>query len=178
MYLVQHGEAVPEDADPARPLSETGRSDVAKVARLLAASGVRVDQVLHSGKRRAEQTAEILGAALGSAPEARTGLNPKDPTGSAAREAAAWDQDVMLVGHLPFMAKLAGRLVAGDEDAGVVAFRPGTIVCLERGDQRRWAIAWMIRPDMLPNRADWSPATNDFQQHLDDQDISMTTQTC
>jgi phosphohistidine phosphatase len=149
LYLVQHGDAVPEEVDPARPLSETGRSDVAKVARFLAAGGVRVNQVLHSGKRRAEQTAEILGAALGGTPEARPGLNPKDATGSVAREAAAWDQDVMLVGHLPFMAKLVSRLVTGRDDAGVVAFQPGTIVCLERGDQQHWTVAWMIRPELV-----------------------------
>jgi phosphohistidine phosphatase len=149
LYLVQHGEAMAEEVDPARPLSDTGRSDVATVARFLAASGVRIDQVLHSGRLRAEQTAEILGAALGSAPEARAGFNPRDPTGSVAREAAAWNQDVMLVGHLPFMAKLASRLVAGREDAGVVAFQPGSVLCLERGDQQRWTIAWMIRPELL-----------------------------
>jgi phosphohistidine phosphatase len=147
---VQHGEAVPEGVDPARPLSPSGQADVARIASFLAAGGVRIGRIMHSGKQRAEQTAEILGAALGSAPEARAGLDPKDPTGSVAHEAAAWDQDVMLVGHLPFMAKLASRLAAGHEDAGVVAFQPGTIVCLERGEQQRWAIAWMIRPEVVP----------------------------
>ena len=137
LYLVQHGEAVPEDVDAARPLSPSGRADVARMAGFLAAGGVRVGRIMHSGKRRAEQTAEIIGAALGSAPEARADLNPMDPTDSVARDAATWDQDVMLVGHLPFMAKLASRLIAGREDAGVVAFQPGTIVCLERADQQR-----------------------------------------
>ena len=155
LYLVQHGEAVPEEVDPARPLSETGRSDVAKAARFLAGGGVRVSQVLHSGKLRAEQTAALLAAALapGRRPVARPGLNPKDPTDDIARAVAVWDQDSMLVGHLPFMARLAGRLVAGRDDAGVVAFQPGTILCLERGEQQRWTIAWMVRPDVLPNSA-------------------------
>jgi phosphohistidine phosphatase len=150
LYLVQHGEAVAEGVDPARPLSETGRSDVAKMARFLA-DGVRVSQVLHSGKLRAEQTAALLAAALapGRLPVARPGLNPKDPTEGIARAVAAWDEDAMLVGHLPFMAKLASRLVAGRDDAGVVAFQPGTVVCLERGDQQHWTIAWMIRPELV-----------------------------
>jgi phosphohistidine phosphatase len=67
LYLVQHGEAVAEDVDPARPLSATGQSDVTKVARFLAASGLSVSQVLHSGKLRAEQTAALLAAALAPA---------------------------------------------------------------------------------------------------------------
>ena len=149
LYLVQHGAAVAEEVDPARPLSATGRSEVARVACFLAASGLRIGQLLHSGKLRAEQTAEILGATLESTPEAGTGLNPKDPTGSVARAATAWEQDIMLVGHLPFMAKLASRLVARREDAGLVAFRPGSVLCLERGDQQRWTIAWMIRPELV-----------------------------
>jgi phosphohistidine phosphatase len=109
-----------------------------------------VERVVHSGKRRAEQTADTLAAALapGRLPAARAGLDPNDPTHGVAREAAAWDDDVMLVGHLPFMAGLASRLVVGREDAGVVAFQPGSVLCLERMDQR-WTIAWMTRPELV-----------------------------
>jgi phosphohistidine phosphatase len=151
LYLVQHGEAVPEAVDPARPLSSGGRADVARIGDFLAAGGLRVGRVMHSGKLRAERTAEVLAAALapGHTPEARAGLDPKDPTEGVAREAAAWQDDVMLVGHLPFMARLASRLLAGREDAGVVRFEPGSVLCLERTDQRRWTIAWMLRPSLL-----------------------------
>jgi phosphohistidine phosphatase len=148
LYLVQHGEAVPEDVDPTRPLSAGGRSDVERVAAFLGRGGIHGMDVWHSGKRRAEQTAAILAAALSSEqrPEARTGLNPNDPTEGIVREVAARDRDVMLVGHLPYMAKLANRLVVGREDAGVVAFRPGSVLCLERTDQR-WTIVWMATPE-------------------------------
>jgi phosphohistidine phosphatase len=153
LYLVQHGEAVPEAVDPARPLTAGGQADVARIAAFLAAAGVRAARVMHSGKRRAEQTAEVLAAALApaTAPAARTGLNPNDPTDGVAHEAAAWSEDVMLVGHLPLMARLASRLVAGREDAGVATFRPGSVLCLERADQQRWTIAWMVRPELLPD---------------------------
>ena len=151
LYLVQHGEAVPEEMDPARPLSEVGRAEVAAVGRFLAAGGLRVAQVRHSGKLRAEQTAVLLAEALspGRAPTAHPGLNPKDPTDAIARAVARWDQDAMLVGHLPFMAKLVCRLVTARDDASVVAFQPGAIVCLERSDQGRWTILWMIAPELV-----------------------------
>jgi phosphohistidine phosphatase len=154
LYVVQHGEAVPEEVDPARPLSLGGQGDVARMAAFLAAAGTRAARVMHSGKRRAEQTAEMLAAAVApaTAPSARAGLNPNDPTDGVAHEAAAWSEDVMLVGHLPFMARLASRLVAGREDAGVAAFQPGSVLCLERTDQQRWTIAWMVRPELLPDR--------------------------
>jgi phosphohistidine phosphatase len=151
IYLVQHGEAVPAEVDPERPLSAAGEADVRRMAAVLRGSGVSVARVLHSGKRRAERTAEVLAAGLEPKvrPEARAGLNPNDATASVAQEAAGWEQDTILVGHLPFMARLASRLVAGREDLGMVAFRPGSVLCLERTEQRAWTIAWMLRPELF-----------------------------
>ena len=45
LYLVQHGEACAKDVDPQRPLTEQGRADVDRLARLLASAGVRVERV-------------------------------------------------------------------------------------------------------------------------------------
>jgi phosphohistidine phosphatase len=151
IYLMQHGEAVPAEVDPERPLSQAGEADVRRLAAFLRRSGVGLARILHSGKRRAEQTADVLAAALGPKiePEARAGLNPNDPSASVAQEAAGWEQDTMLVGHLPFMANLASRLIAGREEVGVVAFQPGTVLCLERIEQRAWTMVWMLRPELL-----------------------------
>src|SRR5919106_4057567 len=148
LYLVQHGDAVPEQVDPERPLSAAGRRDVEAVARLLASNGIRAERVAHSGKLRARQTAELLAAALapGMVPEIMTGLNPNDPVEPVARRIADWTSDVMLVGHLPFMGKLVACLVAGDEGKPVAAFVPGTVVCLEQGEAGPWVITWMVRP--------------------------------
>jgi phosphohistidine phosphatase len=54
---------------------------------------------------------------------------------------------VMLVGHLPFLARLAGLLLSGDADNPIVRFRTGGIVCLTR-DEDRWQVAWILTPDM------------------------------
>jgi phosphohistidine phosphatase len=150
LYLVQHGDAVSEQSDPERPLSAAGRREVEAVARLLAGAGVHVARVVHSGKLRAQQTAELLAAVLapGMVPETMTGLNPNDPIEPVARTIAEWTSDVMLVGHLPFMGKLVARLVAGDERKPVAAFVPGTVVCLESGETSRWAVRWMVRPEI------------------------------
>jgi phosphohistidine phosphatase len=148
LYLVQHGDAVPERLDPERPLSAAGRQEVEAVARVLAGGGARVAHVVHSGKLRAQQTAELLATALaaGRVPEVIAGLSPNDPDEPMVRRIADWTSDVMLVGHLPFMGKLVARLVAGDEGKPVAAFVPGTVVCLERDEANRWTIVWMVRP--------------------------------
>lgn len=150
VYLVQHGEAVAKDVDSERPLSDGGRSDVQRVAELLTGAGLGVARIAHSGKLRAEQTANLLALTLGGGtPQAESGLGPNDPTAPVADALAAEEQDVMLVGHLPFMAKLATRLATGEEEPPVVAFAPGSVVCLERAHQGRFAIAWMIRPELI-----------------------------
>ena len=48
-----------------------------------------------------------------------------------AHALVGWATDAMLAGHLPFLAKLAGRLVTGDEDLAVAAIVPATVLCLE-----------------------------------------------
>jgi phosphohistidine phosphatase len=151
LYVVQHGHALAKAVDPERPLSEQGCSDVERVASFLARAGVRVDRIVHSGKTRARQTAERLAAAIaaGAAVEARSGIDPKDDPEPVAKEIASWDADAMLVGHLPFVAKLVSRLCAGSDAPAVAAFEPGSVACLERGDPATWAVAWMIRPELV-----------------------------
>jgi phosphohistidine phosphatase len=150
LYLVQHGPALAKEVDPDRPLSDVGRRDVERVAAFLKPSELRVASVVHSGKTRARQTAEILAAAVSDGSlERRADLNPNDPVNPIAEEAVTWTADTMLVGHLPFMARLASRLVGVDVDLGVAAFQPGSVVCLEREQGGRWTIAWMIRPELI-----------------------------
>jgi phosphohistidine phosphatase len=94
----------------------------------------------------------VLAAALAPAavPEIMTGLNPNDPVEPVARRVAGWTSDTILVGHLPFMGRLVARLVAGHERGPVAAFVPGSVVCLEQGEAGRWAITWMVIPELAP----------------------------
>jgi phosphohistidine phosphatase len=153
LYLVQHGEALSADDDPARPLSEAGRRDVAALARFLEASGLGIQRVVHSGKLRAEETAAILAPALApaAAVESQAGLAPNDSVADFTRRAEDWHEDRLVVGHLPFMDRAVAYLVTGAEAPGVAAFRPGSIVCLEREDDS-WRLAWMVRPELLGQR--------------------------
>ncbi len=151
LYLVQHGEAAPKDVDPDRPLTSAGRADVEALARFLERQGVSADRVVHSGKTRARETAEALarGIAPQAAIETAAGLAPNDPVEPIAAEAQGMAEDTVLVGHLPFMARLASRLLTGREEPAVAAFRPGSLLCLERDEAGAWTVAWMIRPELL-----------------------------
>lgn len=153
LYLVQHAEAVPKDLDPSRPLSEKGEADAAKMTAFLAAAGISVDEVAHSGKARARQTANALAKAVWPDEVAlqMDGLAPNDSTDHALHAAQTAGGDMMLVGHLPFMARLAARCLTGAEDGLNVAFEPGAVVCLDRQEDGGWAFAWMQRPGLLAN---------------------------
>ncbi len=151
LYLVQHGQALSDEVDPARPLSAAGEADVRAMAAFLAGGEFAVRQIVHSGKLRARQTAELLAGAVAPPPPVaeRSGLNPNDPPEALVAELGALQDDTMLVGHLPFMSRLVSLLVSGRAQESVVAFRPGSVVCLEPTDAGGWSVAWLIRPEVL-----------------------------
>ena len=72
--------------------------------------GVQVGSIVHSGKKRARQTAEIFGAALSPAGGVKQmdGLKPLDDVTAVARNLRS-DRGLMMVGHLPFMERLTPR---------------------------------------------------------------------
>jgi phosphohistidine phosphatase len=153
LYLVQHGEAVAEAEDAARPLSARGREEVERVAAFARRAGVEVDQIWHSGKRRAEETAAILAEHLGPAGGVVSvaGLAPKDDVRPMAERLNGESGPLMLVGHRPFLDRLAGLLLTGDSAQTVVQFQKGGIVCLERDPEAgSWAVAWVVTPGLVP----------------------------
>ncbi|RLB85244.1 MAG: phosphohistidine phosphatase SixA, partial [Deltaproteobacteria bacterium] len=56
----------------------------------------------------------------------------------------------MIVGHLPHLGKLASLLVTDNPEKGVARFQQGGILCLEQDNEAKWAVAWMIVPQILP----------------------------
>ena len=151
LYLVQHGKATSKDKDPERPLTPEGREEAQKVVRFLRPLRLAIEQIWHSGKTRARQTAEALAARLGSAPKvsARDGLSPKDPPGPIREAIARLDNDLLIAGHMPFMGRLAGLLLCDDADRRPVAFEMGGVVCLERGAGMTWSATWIVTPALL-----------------------------
>lgn len=151
LYLVQHGDAKREEEDPSRPLSDKGREDVRKVASYASRLKIEVEEIFHSGKLRAKQTAEILSEHLKIA----KGISETDSI-APLDNPLIWTErlkdrttSLMLVGHLPHLAKLSSLLLCGDMEKTVVAFRMGGIVCLKRDDTGKWSLQWMIIPEIL-----------------------------
>jgi phosphohistidine phosphatase len=151
LYLVQHGEAAAKQVDPERPLTEQGMTDVQRIARALKYAGVEVKRVIHSGKLRARQTSEILAIEIAPRLQLETSdlIKPNDNPGAFDLQIDSCNTDTMVVGHLPFMAKLVSHLVTGDDSQALVTYQPGSVVCLELTEKENWQIIWMLRPELL-----------------------------
>ena len=147
LYLVQHGQAESKEVDPDRSLTDQGQRETEIIADMAAKLALAVDEIRHSGKTRAEQTATIIAQALWLQNQvvAISGLGPMDDVKPVAKALTTEDRSVMLVGHLPFMARLAGYLIDGDEDATPVAFHNSGIVCLTPASGG-WTVAWQLIP--------------------------------
>jgi phosphohistidine phosphatase len=146
LILVHHGDAVGPDVDPMRPLSAAGRVAVARLSSDVAARGVRPDVVWHSGKLRARQTAELFWRATNPIAEfsATRGLQPDDPPGWMRDRLAGERRTIMLVGHMPHLARLlhALRQLAGDVPPD---FPLHGCVALE-ADGEVWREIWRLTP--------------------------------
>jgi phosphohistidine phosphatase len=149
LYLVQHGKAKSEEENPDRPLTEEGRRETNAVMLLMMRYGaVTATRVVHSGKLRAAETAQIIATRIDVPAEESDGLAPNDDPAIWEQRLAADSRDTVLVGHLPHLSRLASRLLCGDPEAGLVELTNSGVVCL-REDEGRWALRWYIPPSLV-----------------------------
>ena len=149
LFLMQHGEAKSEAEDPERSLTARGEEETKKISDVAKRLGIRLSKIYHSGKKRAEQTAGIVASALGMSAQLGQGLNPNDDVRPWIERISKETKDLMIVGHLPFLEKLASFLVCRDEGSKAVLFRYSAILCLEMKQPERWAVDWLLKPEMV-----------------------------
>jgi phosphohistidine phosphatase len=150
LYLVQHGKSLAAEVDPAQGLSQDGIVETKRIAETALSYKVPIDRIEHSGKKRAEQTAQIFCDILcpQQLPQRVSGLKPMD---DAIAKAAALDAatNLMLVGHLPFMSRLTSYLITAKIEPPLFAFQNSGVVCLEPSqgtETGRWLIKWSLMP--------------------------------
>jgi phosphohistidine phosphatase len=148
LYLVRHGEAKSKDEDPARGLSDSGISDVKKVAAYLAGMNLKVNNIYHSVKLRAMQTAQIIADSIGidQAITEADGLAPMDDPRIWFERIHELKDDTMLVGHLPYLSILSALLISGDRGNGLVEFEAGSVACIQRSEDGSWQLKWKAAP--------------------------------
>jgi phosphohistidine phosphatase len=150
IFLVQHGESKSETEDPERHLTEKGKEAVESVAGYVASLGVEVTQVIHSGRLRAKQTAELFAQYLSPSRGVKEekGLNPLDDPQEAKRLIEQTKRPLMIVGHLPHLGRLASLLILSTADQEVIKFTTGGVVCLSHKDNS-WLVEWALIPKLI-----------------------------
>ncbi len=152
VYLVQHGAAKTEAEDPQRGLTDEGRRTVERMAEFLAPLALELDRIEHSDKLRARQTAEILAARLrppGGTKQIHA-IGPNDDVELMRARLEKEPQNVMLVGHLPYLSRLASRLLGLPAEWTAVRFQMGGVVRLDREEAQHWVVRWSLMPELLP----------------------------
>src|SRR5438105_102208 len=129
LYILRHGLAVEPEAgsyenDAARPLTPKGKRKLKRIGRAMKALELSFDLILSSPYVRARQTAEIVAEALKAAKrlEFSSMLTPdgspkKLITYLQAEQGAS--EDVLLVGHEPYLSSLIALLISDHASARV-----------------------------------------------------------
>ena len=152
LYLVQHGASKSDSEDPQRSLTDDGRQTVEQMADLLSSLGLALDFIEHSDKLRARQTAEILAARLQPREVTKpvAGMGPNDYIEPMRDRLQTESNNLMLVGHLPYLSRLVAMLLGVRKDHTVLEFRMGGVVLLDRNESGAWVVRWAITPEVLP----------------------------
>ncbi|MFP3950330.1 MAG: phosphohistidine phosphatase SixA [Candidatus Micrarchaeia archaeon] len=151
IYLMQHGEAKPEEEDSERPLSPRGMKETEEIAKKLSFVIRRVpNKIFHSPKLRARQTAEILAKSLNCKREEIKGLEPLDDPAIIKDKLSSLDATgaYFFVGHLPNLGKLSSLLLYGTSGKPFVAFRNSAPLCITHRDGA-WKLKYYLLPELL-----------------------------
>ena len=161
IYILRHGIAAERgtpgyatDAD--RPLTPEGERKLQLVAEAMKALELGFDLILSSPYLRARQTAEVVAAALDLSKklEFSDSLVPDGSTYLLVEQLnrlAPAPENVLLVGHEPYLSVLVSLLITGKERSCVVLKKGGfcklTAESLKHG--RCAALAWLLTPKQM-----------------------------
>jgi len=155
IYLMQHGQAFSEDADPERSLTPDGENQIKASARALTKIGVGVDLIASSPKKRARQTAEIVAQELRYPVDdikVTEKLQPLAPVQEAIAFLKAYEEKkrVLLAGHLPSLGEIASSLLTEGSKVSIHFDMGGVcridVDLLQVGSGE---LKWYLTPDQL-----------------------------
>lgn len=145
---MRHGKAdhVPDDSE--QQLTVDGRAGIERLAQDLSKKDLQIEQIFHSEKTRARQTAEIMARHL--APNItlneRSDFKPNSDPKPLLLEIGGWKKNTLITSHLPFVPSLLILLLGDQKSTYNISFEPGTLVCLEKQDKGDWLFQWVAAP--------------------------------
>lgn len=145
VYFIQHGICLKKDEDPAKPLSTIGKKETTLISQFLKDKGLSITKVYHSGKLRAEETAQILSNNLSTGEiYIKSNMSPNDNVKDFCKEQL--EDNSIYVGHLPHLEKTISYLITQDENSNVIKLKNSGVVSLERINSD-FTLKWYILPE-------------------------------
>ena len=162
IFILRHGIAVEPgtpgyEDDSGRPLISKGERRLRAAAAAMKQLELSFDLMLSSPFTRARQTAEIVAAALKLKKRLRA-CDDLIPGGSARALIQTLDgwkpapENVLLVGHEPYLSRLISLLVSGSADAVAIEMKKGGLCKLEAEFLlygRCAQLVWLLTPRQM-----------------------------
>jgi len=150
LYLVQHAMATSKEENSTRPLTAQGHEDTVRTAGFLSLfERPKPTRIIHSNKLRSQQTAQMIAEAWGCQHiEENVDLSPQSDPNIWSKKLMGTHEDILLVGHLPHLQKLAGILLCHDDTRHILQYQNAGISCLERNNHE-WSLCWQIHPQLF-----------------------------
>lgn len=147
LYIMRHGEAAQTSHSSEQLLTRNGHAGIENLAERLKNKNCHLAQVFHSGKARAQQTAEIVCNALcpDATPRTLDNIKPGDDPAAILPIINGWNEDSLITSHLPFIPNLITLLTATNAHLNSINYEPGTFICLEKNNNV-WEIKWVDVP--------------------------------
>ena len=160
LYILRHGIAVEHGAagyknDDERPLTGKGERKMWAIAEAIEAMELSFDSILSSPLVRARQTAEIVAESLKCKKrlELTDTLSPQQsgkPLIEYLQDQRAVDE-ILLVGHEPFLSQLISLLISGDSQTSVLLKKGG--FCKLSADHLKHGkcatLEWLLTPKQM-----------------------------
>ena len=153
VFVIRHAHAVVAAENAERPLSERGRKQVRRLARLLRKTGaLPLTEVWHSPLLRSKETAELLidGLCAKAKLTQIDGIEGEDDPNIIAERLRTRRSPVAIVGHEPHLSALVSLLVAGRTAPRKVVIKKSAVLALERSAENDWVIVWHVSPAIVP----------------------------
>lgn len=161
LYLLRHGVAEERgapgyDDDRQRPLTSKGERKLWRITEAMRELELSFDVILSSPLVRARQTAEIAAEALDAQKKLRLcdHLTPDGDARELIKTLKALNgavENVLLVGHEPFLSELIALLVTGSKGSAVALKKGGlcklTVHELQSG--RCASLDWLLTPRQM-----------------------------
>lgn len=134
LYFMQHGQAVSEQEDPAKPLSREGVAQIQASAQAIHRLGLAFDVIVCSPKRRSHQSAALVAEAVrypySDILESKAILPKAEPEELLQKLSQMIGDKVLVVGHLPNLSRLVSYLLGSENE--LVRFENGGLVCIDK----------------------------------------------